>query len=123
MSIARDIVEYVDANTSFTVGSDLFLGFLPDDKDVGISIADGGGYENETNMLSSIINIASLANDYTTSENNCQSIYNLLVYSNGFTITSGYVFNCVPLNTPTYVGLDEQQKVIVTCAVVLYKEK
>jgi hypothetical protein len=123
MSVTRDIVKYVNDNTSFTVGTDLFLGYIPLDRTVGVAIAEVGGTENDTNMLRLHLHIVSVADDYFTAENNCYSVYNLLVFSNGFNLDSGYVFNCVPINTPTYIGLNEHQKVIVTCAIALYKEK
>jgi len=123
MNIAKDIVTYINTKTSLVLGQDLFLGFLPQDDSVGVVIAESGGYENETNMLRINLQIVSIAEDYTTAEAKCSMVYNALVYSNGFTITSGYVFNCVPINTPTYIGLNEHQQVIMTCNIALYKEK
>lgn len=124
MNIAKEIVKYLDANlNSLTVGQNLFLGFIPLTKNTGVVISEAGGYENNTNMLRIQLHIAAVFDDYTTAENKCAEVYNKLVYSNGFNIDSGYVFNCVPINTPTYVGLTDEQKVLVTASVVLYKEK
>ena len=123
MSIAKDIVKYLDTNTSFTVGSNLFLGYIPLEKETGVAIAEVGGWENDTNMLRVMLHITSIADDYETAETNCYIAYNKLVYSNGFTIDSGYVFNCVPISTPIYIGLNEHQKVIMTCSIAIYKEK
>jgi hypothetical protein len=123
MSIAKDITEYISDNTIFEVGVDLFLGFLPIDKDVGVAIAEVGGSENDTNMQRTQLHIVSIADDYTTADANCYIVYNQLVYSYGFIIDSGYVFNVIPINTPTYIGLNEHEKVIMTCRVALFKEK
>ena len=123
MSIAKDIVTYLDTNTDFVVGTDLFLGDLPINKDVGVAITEVGGVENDTNMQQVQLHIVSIADDYTTADADCYTVYNALVYANGFTIASGYVFNVVPINTPTYIGLNEHEKVIMTCRVALYKEK
>lgn len=123
MSLAKDITKYISTNTALTVGTNLFLAYLPQNVDVGVTISDMGGFENDTNMLRAQLHIASVANDYTTAENNAYVVFNKLVYTNGFTIDSGYVFNCVPISTPTYIGFNEQQKVIVTCSVAIFKEK
>lgn len=123
MSIAKDITKYINDNTAFVVGTDLFLGTLPIEKETGVVIAAIGGQENDTNMLQILLHITAVADDYTTADANCYTVYNKLVFSNGFTIDSGYVFNIVPVGVPTYIGLNERQKVIMTCTVALFKAK
>lgn len=122
MSLIKDLAKYISEQTSLTIGTDLFLGFMPLDKSAGVILSQDGGEHNDSGMLQVLIEVASLADDYTTAETNCYTVYNKLVYSNGFYIDSGYVFNCVPVAIPSFGGITEHQKVVITSSISLFKE-
>jgi hypothetical protein len=120
MNIAREMIAYVASKLSLVVGTDLFQGNIPDTNATGIIVTHSGGNENETLMQRLNIHFASHYNDYDTANDKLQAVYELLAYCNGLTLTSGYVFNVVPLKLPGFVTLTEQNKYIFSCSLACF---
>lgn len=120
MNITRELIDYIEANTDFIIGGDLFQGKLPDTNTNGVIVSHSGGYENDTNLMALTVHFASHYNDYDTANDRLEVIYNLLANSNGLTIASGYIFNSVPLKLVGFVTVTEENKYIFSCSVVCY---
>jgi len=123
MTLIKDLVQYLSDNTTKTVGTDLFLGIMPEDKLTGIVVSSLGGVENDTNMMRTVLQIMSYGNDYTSADTNCWEAYEALVYSNGITLTYGYVFNIIPYLTPQFIGRNEKDKFTFMANVAMFVER
>jgi hypothetical protein len=120
MNISRELLDYIETNTDFTVGVDLFQGKIPNTNAEGVVITHNGGIENDTLMQKIPVHIASCYSDYDTGNDKLTIIYELLSYCNGLTLASGYVFNVTPLKLPGFVDVTEQNKYIFSFSVVCY---
>lgn len=123
MSVAKDVVDFVAANSAFVIGTDLFLGKLQLGDDTGVTIMETIGHENETNMVSQGIRIMAFYNDYLAAQMACQTVYNLIAYNNGFISNSNHYFNCVPMNTPNLFSDNIHGKVVFAATFVVYRER
>ena len=61
---AREILDYIESQTSLVIGTNLFLGNLADGVDTGVILFDNPGEQNDTGMLRFIVGINSIARDY-----------------------------------------------------------
>jgi hypothetical protein len=120
MNISRDIVNYIESKTSHVIGTNLFLGHLPDTNSNGIIVSHSGGDENESLMQRWNVYIIAHYNDYQTANDKLEAIYNLLAFSNGITITSGYIHNIVPMKLPGFITVTEQNKHVFSFSLVCY---
>ena len=120
MNITREILDYIEANTSFVIGTDMFQGRILDTNTNGVVISHDGGIENESLMNEQPIHFASHYDDYDTANDKLVILYNLLVFSNGLTLASEYVFNITPLKLVGFVAVTEQNKYIFSFSVVCY---
>lgn len=119
---AREIIDYIESETSLTIGNDLFLGNLKDGVDEGVVIFDSAGQENDTGMLRFIVGINSVARDYYTARVNCVLAFTPLAYSNGFTVDSRKFFNTTVMSNPAYIGLNEKGYSMFSASIIAYTE-
>ena len=120
MNITREMMDYIEANTAFVIGTDLFQGKIPDTNSNGIVISHNGGIENDTLLQSIPVHFASCYNDYDTANDQLIIVHDLVSHCNGLTLASGYVHNIVPLKLAGFVDVTEQNKYIFSFSVVCY---
>lgn len=119
----QQILDYVEDQTTLTIGTDLFLGNLADGVDAGVVLFDGPGQDNDTGMLRFLVGINSMARDYATARVNCILAFTPLAYSNGFTIDSKKFFNTTVMSNPAYVGLNEKGYSMFSASIIAYTEE
>jgi hypothetical protein len=119
---ALEILDYVESETSLTIGTDLFLGNLADGTDEGVIIFDSPGMLNDSGMLQFQIGINSVARDYYNAKVNCILAFTPLAYSNGFTIDNRKFFNTTVMSTPAYLGLNEKGYSMFSASIIAYTE-
>lgn len=120
--ITKELLDYVGTNTALTVGTDLFWGLYPKEDRTGILISDLGGEDNDSRMATAQILINAQYKDYLTTSTNINLVYDLLAYSNGFTLTSYTVFNTVPVSRPTFLGKNDAGLILFSTIINLYTE-
>ena len=118
MNITRELLDYIETNSSLTVGTDIFQGKIPNTNLNGIVVTHSGGDESDSLMQKIIVHIASHYDDYDTANDKLQEVYTLLAYCNGLTLASGYVHNVYPLSLVGFVTVTEQNKYIFSCSIV-----
>jgi len=119
MNITREIIEYICDNTAFVVGTDIFQAKLTGTNDVGIVVTHSGGVENESLMQSIMVNFVAIYDDYDTSQEKLETVWNMFSYSNGFTLSSGnYVHNSTGLKLPGFITVTEQNKYVFSCSII-----
>ena len=77
----REITQYIEDNTSFVIGTDLFSVFRPAEaQDDCLVIIPSGGTPNFylTDLMFATVHIISRAGSQNTANENSQTIYNLL---------------------------------------------
>jgi hypothetical protein len=121
--IAQRIANYLDTLSDWTVGTNVFLGAIPIEFEIGVVLQDFGGISNETGMGKFGLQILSIHNDYVSAELACSSIFDTLIFSNGFTVDTDYVYNCIPLSSPKYININQVGKVVFTASVVVITKR
>ena len=123
MSLSTEILDHISAQTSLTLGTDLFLVFLPKNVETGVTIIESGGYENDSNMLRQLFRITSVGADPVSAESNCREVYNLMSYNNGLQLPSYLIFNSIPMATPQFLHLADNTYPVYVASFVLYTER
>lgn len=123
MTPAMVLCQYIENETGYKIGIDLFAGVMPASKEVGIILSDFGGSENETNVVKAGVQVIAIYDDYATSVKKCQEIHNFLVYTNGFYVGDSYIFNCIPLSLPKFLHQNEKGHILSTASIVCIKER
>jgi len=120
--VTKELLDYVESETTLIVGTDLFWGIYPLEDRVGVLLSDLGGTHNDTDMGTIQILINAKYQDYQTTMTKIELVYNLLAYSNGFTLTSYTVFNSVPVSMPQFLGKDDTGLLMFSAIVNLFTE-
>ena len=123
MNIARDIIFWLEANSTYVAGTDLFLGMMPNTDTEGIVLAQAGGFENESNMVQTTLLINSIYTDYDSAVDNLQAVYNLLSHSGGLVTANYSFFNSVPIKYPGFVGRTPDGDYLGSCSIQLFFER
>jgi len=78
----KEIGKYIEAETTFAVGTDLFVGHRPvTAPDECIVVLEGGGgfaNFNMTDKVTKAVQVLSRAASYHTARNNCYTVFNAL---------------------------------------------
>ena len=114
----KELVNYVDTQTSFTAGTDLMAGYVPDSiKGDCVIFIESGGKPNFylPDAPQKMIQVLSKATDYHVARANAQIVYDLLHGAVGITLsailTGGkeYTVNtCEAVSEPQSLGQDER---------------
>ena len=123
MSLTSELLDHISVNTSLTLGTDLFLVFIPNGIETGVTISESGGYEAESNMLRLLYKITSKGVDPLEAEAKCREVYNLLSFSNGIQLPSFLIFNSVPMATPQFLHMADDTYPVYIASFVLYTER
>ena len=119
----NDLVDLIETNTSLTVGTNLWPHHFPKDEDTGVAIHFAGGTESESNMARYLCQITSIGADAATAESQITEVYELLAYNNGVLLSSGRIFNIVPLSVIKFVHINKHNYPVFTASVVIIKER
>jgi hypothetical protein len=120
--VTKELLDYVESETILIIGTDLFWGIYPAEDRIGILLSDLGGTHNDTDMGTIQILINARYQDYQTTTKKIELVYNLLAYSNGFTLTSYTVFNSVPVSMPQFLGKSDTGLLMFSAIVNLFME-
>ena len=120
--ITKELLDHIESETTLIVGTDLFWGLYPEEDRVGVLISDLGGTENNSRMATAQILINARYQDYLTTLTQIKLVYNILAFSNGFTLPSYYVNNTVPVSMPSFLGKDDSGLVMFSSIINLFTE-
>lgn len=114
-----NLAQYIEDNTNFTQGTDLFKGRMPESPNDLIYLTPTGG--NNPNRYTPLpvktVQVLSRAQVYNDAYDNAQTIYDLLHRTDdSVTLESGGVdaMAIFALQEPNHIGLDDQQRHIFT---------
>lgn len=124
MNLAREVILWLESKTSFVAGTSLFQGVFQVGNEEGVAIVELGGNENESLLRQVIIHITVQGKDYDTANDDIQTVWNLLSFSNGMTLLNGKeVFNSTALKYPSFIAVTEHNKYMFTASVTLHFER
>ena len=117
----KDFCEYIEDNTSFVVGTDLFAGFWNiDSPDSAVLVKESGGTEKawSTTRRAVTFQVLTRAVDHHDSRSNSFTVYDLFKVSKRGQLTlpvmvSGETWvieNISALAPPQYIGEDEKRR-------------
>jgi len=119
----NDLVDLIEANTTLTVGVDLWPHHFPREEDTGVTVHLAGGTENESNMIRYMCQLTSIGVDAPKAETQLTEVYSLLAYNNGVILASGEIFNIVPLSIIKFLHINKHNYPVFTASVVIIKER
>lgn len=128
-TMLEDIGAYMQTNGRGTLGTDLFLNFLPEAPN---SVTVLSEYMSETPKdtmgahLPSVemphiqVMVRRSATDYLAARNESDLCYNLLVMVLDLVVGT-YLYTITPLDTPTLMSRDDNERPLVVCNYVVYR--
>lgn len=118
MNVTKEILLYIESNTTYIVGHDIFQGYTIGAQ--GVAVYQIGGVLSESGMEMVTLHIASIQQDYITAEDKLNDIWRLFTNSKGFSTTNLTVHNSIPNKYPSYIGVDEEDNHIFTASFNIY---
>jgi len=116
----KGLADYIATNASLVVGTTLYIGRIPVEKQTGTVIYEHAGALNESGMKRKIIEIRHISPDYITGDTFINVLFSLFSYK-GCTFSDGSViFNAVPVATPQFIGYDEHLNAVFFCNIGFY---
>lgn len=121
MTLLTDIANYINTNTSFTLGTDLFIGTLPANIDNCVGIFQSGGVEPTTylDVIKPTIQVLVRNTNYETAQQLAYEIYDSLHQLYNQTMGSTEIYTVFALQEPTDIGEDETGRAVFTGNYVL----
>ena len=112
----KEIVQYIEDNTDFIIGTDLFAGFAPPEIEDCVIAIESGGRPNFylTDYVEKTIQIVARNKDYWKARDDADEIYVLLHGQGGITLPKVgngkeyYVNTMEAISVPQSVGQDEK---------------
>jgi hypothetical protein len=112
----KEIVQYIENETDFTIGTDLFAGYIPSTitGSAVVAIESGGATEHELpDYIEKRVQVLSRSENYWTAKTNAQTVFDLLHGIAGITLpdVSGeeyYVDVAQAVTAPQSLGQDEK---------------
>ena len=117
MTFLSDIAAYIDANTSLTIGTTLFIGTLPANIDNWVGIFQTGGIEPTTylDIIKPTLQVLVRNTNYETAQQLSYEVYDALHQLYGQTMGSTEIYTVFAIQEPTDIGEDETGRAIFTC--------
>lgn len=121
-TVLESIGDYVDAQTTLTIGTNLFLGILPDKPDVCVAIMEDAGNRPQFSMGPGGIQVdkpslnlyaRASRDDYPTARDRADEIRLLLAAVTDQTLSSIRVLRVEPTGSVSPLGVDEEHRPIV----------
>ena len=130
--VLDEIGAYLAANGIGTVGTDLFLGFLPDTPDAAVAIYETGGMEPYRAMRSSAgqpvaerpsiqVVCRNVAYEYQTARTTADSAWKLLEGLGDTTLAGVRYLWAAAVQSPFLMGRDDSGRVLIAFNVDLVK--
>jgi hypothetical protein len=116
MTLLTDIANYINSNTSLTLGTDLFIGTLPANVESCVGIFQSGGVEPTTylDVIKPTIQIIVRNTNYETAQQLSYEIYDSLHQLYNQTMGSTEIYTIFALQEPTDIGEDETGRAVFT---------
>ena len=121
MTILTDIANYINTNTSLTLGEDLFIGTLPANVENCVGIFQSGGIEPTTylDIIKPTIQVLVRNTNYETAQQLAYEIYDSLHQLYNQTMGNTEIYTVFALQEPTDIGEDETGRAVFTGNYVL----
>jgi hypothetical protein len=121
MTLLTDITNYIDAQTTLTKGTDLFIGTLPANVDNCVGIFQSGGVEPTTyiDIIKPTIQVIVRNTNYETAQQLAYEVYDLMHQIYNTTLGGTYLYTIFALQEPTDIGEDETGRAVFTGNYVL----
>jgi hypothetical protein len=121
MTLLTDIANYINSNTSLTLGTDLFIGTLPANVDNCVGIFQSGGVEPTTylDIIKPTIQVLVRNTNYETAQQLSYEIYDSLHQLYAQTMGGTEIYTVFALQEPTDIGEDETGRAVFTGNYVL----
>lgn len=122
MALLDDIGGYVNDNTAFTLGTDLFLSLLPESPDNGVVLIENTGVapiftQGSTNLPKlerPEIQVLVRHTSYSTGRANAETVYRLLTQVTNATINGNLYQRIEAIASPALMERDVNRRVIFT---------
>ncbi len=125
MSLLSDITDFIASDASIeaafgasiSVGTNLFISFMPDSPDNVIVVTPYGGSSPELNSKykhNSHVQVSSRASTFSVAYNTCQEIINQIHY-NGNVLSNSRGMLYAIQSSPIFLQREEDRRVIVVC--------
>ncbi len=125
MSLVQDIATYIEANSSFVMDTDLFVGAETVDTPSGSVVVRefAGSTENESGLEARAIQILALDRGYVNAEILLNTVYSLFANKSGFVSDDliGILFVSVS-SMPGYVDRDASGHFVFSTSLLFRKE-
>lgn len=111
MGFLEDLTDYVEAQTSLIIDTDLFIASEPTDSPTKFAVIteSPGCYETESGMQVQPIQVLTKDLTYLTAQALANTIFNVLKNKPGFSdVDLSAVFYCEDLSMPFCVGQDDR---------------
>lgn len=126
----KDLIEYIEGETSFTINTDLFAGYFPKEKNVdGIAIIETPGDNipynatGEKDRIDFRIRVISRALDYMTARSNSYKIHDIFKIGYGLrfpvSLPVYIILVSTSIATPNFIGEDEKGRQLITANYLL----
>jgi len=130
MAMLDDIGGYVDTNTSFTLGTDLFLSILPDSPDnCAVILENGGappistmGTTNTPQLERPEIQIIVRNTSYSTGRANAETLFRLLTAVSNATINGNLYHRIEATSSPELYERDQSRRSLFSVNFNVIKE-
>lgn len=109
----RELADYINTNTAFVLGTDLFCGVQPDSPDRCVSLHEVPISLNWSRMHTWQVQLLARDFDFWHAHEDCFTLFDLFV-NQGFMLVSYQVFISNSEMPPTYAGRDEAGRVLVS---------
>jgi hypothetical protein len=121
MTLLTDVANYINSNTSLTLGTDLFIGTLPANVESCVGIFQSGGVEPTTylDIIKPTIQVIVRNTNYETAQQLSYEIYDNLHQLYNQTMGSTEIYTIFALQEPTDIGEDETGRAVFTGNYVL----
>lgn len=119
--ILPELGTYLDGDTSLTLGTDLFLGQLPESPDAAVSLIETGGTEPDDTwagdnpaieMPRVQITVRGAEDTYGTTRTTMDTVYKSLCKIKNQTLSGTLWLRCSPIDSPAFLMRDETNRPI-----------
>ena len=123
MGMLEDIGGYIDAQTTLTLGTDLFLGLIPDTPSNCVSVFENGGVAPDftmgTNNLPQLerpeLQFIVRNSSYSAGRIIADTLYRTITQISNQTINSVRYLRLQPISNPSVMDRDANRRVLFTC--------
>ena len=122
-TVLEAVGDYLDAQTTLTLGTDLFLGILPDQPDVCVAVMEDSGNAPRYGMGPGGIQIdqpslqvysRAARDDYPAARDRADEVRLLLAAVTDLTMSGLRVLRVEPTGSVSPLGVDEEHRPLVT---------